>query len=68
MSKILACIDASPYGASVCDHAAWAASLLDAEVDLLHVLDRAPDAPPTDVSGSIGLGASRASAGATDPA
>ena len=58
MSKILACIDASPYGASVCDHAAWAALRLNAEVDLLHVLDRAPDAPPTDVSGSIGLGAS----------
>ncbi|MFN6980328.1 MAG: universal stress protein [Brevundimonas sp.] len=58
MSKILACIDASPYGASVCDHAAWAARLLGAQLDLLHVLDRAPDAPPTDVSGSIGLGAS----------
>lgn len=58
MTKVLACIDASTYGASICDHAAWAALQLGAEVELLHVLDRAPDAVPTDLSGSIGLGAS----------
>lgn len=58
MTKILACVDASLYGASVCDHAAWAAAQLKTDVQLLHVLDRAPDAAPTDVSGSIGLGAS----------
>ncbi|MBU1384685.1 MAG: universal stress protein [Alphaproteobacteria bacterium] len=58
MTKVLACIDASLYGASVCDHAAWAATQLNADVQLLHVLDRAPDAIPTDASGSIGLGAS----------
>ncbi|MFN3932519.1 MAG: universal stress protein [Brevundimonas sp.] len=58
MTKVLACIDASLYGASVCDHAAWAATQLKTEVQLLHVLDRAPDAVPTDMSGSIGLGAS----------
>lgn len=58
MTKVLACIDASLYGASVCDHAAWAARQLKADVQLLHVLDRAPDAVPRDVSGSIGLGAS----------
>ena len=58
MTKVLACIDASLYGASVCDHAAWAARQLSTEVQLLHVLDRAPDAVPRDVSGSIGLGAS----------
>lgn len=58
MTKVLACIDASQYGASVCDHAAWAATQLKADVQLLHVLDRAPDAVPTDGSGSIGLGAS----------
>lgn len=58
MTKVLACIDASLYGASVCDHAAWAATQLKTDVQLLHVLDRAPDAVPTDVSGSIGLGAS----------
>jgi nucleotide-binding universal stress UspA family protein len=58
MTKVLACIDASLYGASVCDHAAWAARQLNTGVQLLHVLDRAPDAVPRDVSGSIGLGAS----------
>lgn len=58
MTKVLACIDASLYGGSVCDHAAWAATQLKTDVQLLHVLDRAPDAVPTDVSGSIGLGAS----------
>jgi nucleotide-binding universal stress UspA family protein len=58
MTKVLACIDASTYGTSVCDHAAWAARHLSCDVELLHVLDRAPDAVPTDLSGSIGLGAS----------
>ncbi|MFN3536400.1 MAG: universal stress protein, partial [Brevundimonas sp.] len=57
MTKVLACIDASIYGVSVCDHAAWAARLLKADVELLHVLDRAPDAVAADMSGSIGLGA-----------
>lgn len=58
MTKVLACIDASTYGASICDHAAWAAVQLGTDVELLHVLDRAPDAVPRDMSGSIGLGAS----------
>ncbi|MFN3559270.1 MAG: universal stress protein [Brevundimonas sp.] len=58
MTKVLACIDASTYGASICDHAAWAALQLGSDVELLHVLDRAPDAVPRDMSGSIGLGAS----------
>ncbi|MBN9479516.1 MULTISPECIES: universal stress protein [Brevundimonas] len=58
MTKVLACIDASTYGASVCDHAAWAAQNLNCDVELLHVLDRAPDAVPQDLSGSIGLGTS----------
>ena len=58
MKKVLACIDGSIYGASVCDHAAWAASQLQTDVELLHVLDRAPDAVRSDLSGSIGLGTS----------
>lgn len=58
MKKVLACIDGSTYGASVCDHAAWAALQLKSEVELLHVLDRAPDAVRSDLSGSIGLGTS----------
>ncbi len=56
-NKVIACIDTSTYGASVCDHAAWVASLLGLEIELLHVLDRTPDAVRTDLSGSIGLGA-----------
>ena len=50
MTRVLACIDASVYGASVCDHAAWAARHLRTGVELLHVLDRAPDAVPADLS------------------
>lgn len=57
MSKVLTCIDGSVYGTSVCDHAAWAALRLNATVELLHVLDRVPDAVNPDMSGSIGLGA-----------
>lgn len=60
MTKILACIDASLYGQSVCDHAAWAAKRSAAGIELLHALDRTPDAVPTDLSGSIGLGAKSA--------
>ncbi|MFN3627777.1 MAG: universal stress protein [Parvibaculum sp.] len=58
MRKVLACIDGSTYGASVCDHAVWAAQQLQSDVELLHVLDRAPDAVRSDLSGSIGLGTS----------
>lgn len=57
MSKVLACIDGSVYGASVCDHAAWIATRLDAPVELLHVLHRAPEPGAQDMSGAIGLGA-----------
>ena len=60
MTKVLACIDASLYGASVCDHAAWAAARSGQGIELLHALDRTPDAVPTDLSGSIGLGAKSA--------
>jgi nucleotide-binding universal stress UspA family protein len=38
--KVLACIDSSRYAVSVCDHAAWIATRLDAPVELLHVLER----------------------------
>lgn len=44
MSTVTALIDASPYGRSVVDHAAWAAGRLGATVDLLHVAP-APAAP-----------------------
>ncbi|MFN4278026.1 MAG: universal stress protein [Ferrovibrio sp.] len=54
MRKILAFIDASPYGASVCDHAAWAAQKTGAAVDVFHVLGRReiPSAP-ADYTGSL---------------
>lgn len=60
MLKILACTDGSaPYGASVIDHAAWAAGRLEAAVEVLHVLDHSADrqGAPADLSGSIGVDA-----------
>lgn len=56
MTRILALIDGSLYAPSVCDHAAWAAKSLDADVTLLHVLQKRHDAD-SDLSGNIGLGA-----------
>jgi nucleotide-binding universal stress UspA family protein len=56
-NTILALVDGSTYSKSVCDHAAWAAERMDAEVDLMHVLDRQPGAGKSDLSGSIALGA-----------
>lgn len=54
--RILALVDGSIYSESVCHHAAWAASRLDAGVDLLHVLGRR-EAPTGDLSGTLRLGA-----------
>ena len=56
--KLIALIDGSPYTASVCDHAAWAAGRLGAGVELLHMLGRRerPSAP-ADLSGNLRLGA-----------
>jgi len=58
MTKILACIDASAYAASVCDLTAWASKRLDLPIELLHVVQRKDAvAQRHDLSGSIGLGA-----------
>lgn len=59
MNKILACIDGSTYADNVCHYAAWVAQRLDASIDILHVLRRHSDyeAPASDHTGSIGLGA-----------
>lgn len=58
MKKVLACIDASPYGVSVTEHAAWAAQRLDAAVEVLHVIQRdGAVAERHDLSGTVGLGA-----------
>ena len=40
MSRLLAFIDASIYADSVCDHAAWIARRMSADVEILHVLGR----------------------------
>lgn len=57
MSKILACIDASPYAMSVCDLTAWLASRLASDIELLHVVQRkSAVASRHDYSGAIGLG------------
>jgi nucleotide-binding universal stress UspA family protein len=60
MPKLLCAIDASTYGPSLCDHAAWFANRMGARVDVLHVLDRAERGAGAglDLSGSVGLGAS----------
>lgn len=60
MPKLLCAIDASTYGPSLCDHAAWFATRMGASVDVLHVLDREETgaASGLDLSGSVGLGAS----------
>lgn len=61
MTRILACIDASLYATSVIDHAAWAAGLLDAEIEILHVIQRKDAvAARRDLSGAVGLGAKSA--------
>ncbi len=58
MKKLIAFVDGSVYSQSVCDHAAWIASRSDSSIILLHVLGRRDvSATPTNMSGSIGLGA-----------
>jgi hypothetical protein len=49
LADILACIDASDYANSVCDHAAWFAGRLDDDIQVIHALeDRLePDAAAT---------------------
>ena len=56
--KLIALVDGSPYSASVCDHAAWAAGRLGAGVEIFHMLGRRerPSAP-ADLSGNLRLGA-----------
>ncbi|MEQ8740439.1 MAG: universal stress protein, partial [Hoeflea sp.] len=56
-NTILALVDGSIYSKSVCDHAAWAAGRMDAEVELMHVIDRVSRDGKSDLSGSIALGA-----------
>ena len=58
MSKLVAVIDGSVYSASVCEHAAWIANRAGSEIDVVHVLGRRnASSEPSNLSGSIGLGA-----------
>ncbi|MFK8079808.1 MAG: universal stress protein [Granulosicoccus sp.] len=58
MSKLVAVIDGSIYSASVCEHAAWISNRAGSEVDIVHVLGRRNvSSEPSNLSGSIGLGA-----------
>lgn len=57
-SKIVAFVDASIYADSVCDHAAWVASMLGAHIDLVHVLGRRErSAPRGNLSGALQVNA-----------
>ncbi len=58
MSTILACTDGSQYSASIFQHAAWAASHMDAGVLALHVIDREETRKPADLTGNLGFDAS----------
>jgi nucleotide-binding universal stress UspA family protein len=55
--RVLAALDASGYGSSVADHAAWAASRMGAPLELIHAIDRKHGAAGgTNLSGSLSLG------------
>jgi nucleotide-binding universal stress UspA family protein len=59
--RVLAAVDASIYGQSVADLAAWAAQRLATGLDFLHVLEREVEQMPiSDLSGSLVLGAQEA--------
>jgi len=60
MPTILSCTDGSIYAPSVCDHTAWAALRLGAEVHVLHLLEHSESPAPADVSGTIGIDAQSA--------
>lgn len=54
MSKLLALIDGSIYSHSVCDHAAWAAKRMGADVEIMHVLGRrSGSSAPANLSGNL---------------
>lgn len=56
--KLVALVDGSTYTRSVADHAAWIARRTGASLDLLHAIGRREtSSTPTDLSGSISLGA-----------
>lgn len=57
MGKILTLVDGSLYTRSVCQHAAWAARRLSADVEIMMVLGRRyAEGAPLDLTGSLGPG------------
>lgn len=57
-NKVVACVDQSHFADHVTDYAAWAATRLQAPLELLHVIDRHPEvAIGGDHSGAIGMDA-----------
>lgn len=57
-TKVLACVDQSPYADTVTDAAVWAALRLGASLELLHVIDRELQSSQSrDHSGAIGVNA-----------
>lgn len=58
--RVLASIDPSVYSASVANHAAWAATRLGAQLELLHVIARDPGIAPPDLSGNLSMDATQA--------
>lgn len=58
--RVLAAIDPSTYAASVAGLAAWAATRLDAKLELLHVIGRDPGLAPPDLSGNLAMDATQA--------
>lgn len=57
-TRLLALVDGSVYSESVCDHAAWVARRAGGAVNVLHLISRRSlGSEPTNLSGSIGLGA-----------
>ena len=60
-AKVLACVDRSSYAAHVADAATWAAKVMSADLEFLHVLDRHPEEGGSDDhSGAIGFNAQEA--------
>lgn len=58
--RVLAAIDPSVYAASVASLAAWAATRLGAELELLHVIKRDPGIAPPDLSGNLSMDTTQA--------
>lgn len=59
--RILACVDQSQYAEHVVEYASWAAKRMEAQLELLHIIDRNPMvATASDHSGTIGIDAQEA--------